>query len=94
MWAHAVGFTLLMVLAAVNATVDVVPIWPVLIVYAGYLVVTGARYYDLSLFSAGWRLAVHAVLYVVLVLLPLMLLIFLTGIDMKNGTALSSVAQG
>lgn len=94
MWAHAVGFTLLMVLAGLNAMIDVVPIWPVLLAYYGYVVVTAARYYDLSLFSAGWRMALQSLLYVGLVLIPLALIIFITGIDFENGVGLAAAARG
>ncbi len=81
MWAHAVGFVILMGVAALNGRGFGLPPWSILPPYLAYFTIAAARYYDRPWWSALWRGVVHLMAYALLVLLPVSLAIYMTGMD-------------
>ncbi|WP_292126999.1 hypothetical protein, partial [Brevundimonas sp.] len=81
MWAHSTAFGLLILLAVVNRFGADAPAWPLLAPYLAYLVMSARAYYGLSLASAAWRCAAHTALYVGLVLLPAMVVVAVSAMD-------------
>jgi len=81
MWAHAVGFLLMMAVAALNGRGLGLPPWVLIPPYLAYFTIAATRYYSVSLTSAIWRGSVHLVAYTLLVLLPVAFVIYLTGVD-------------
>ena len=81
MWAHAISFVLMMILSGINSLGA--NLWASLLVlpYLAYFTVAGARYYEMSPISVLWRGVVHLTAYVLLVLLPAALAIYVTGVD-------------
>lgn len=70
MWAHAMAFALLLLLALANRLGAGLPAWPLIPPYLIYFNLAASQYYGLPLMGAAWRSLIHAVLYVLLVLLP------------------------
>ena len=81
MWAHVMAFSLLMLLALANWLGANLPAWPLIVPYMAYFIRAAARYYDMSYVSAAWRSALHAVLYVCLVLIPALLVLAVSALD-------------
>jgi Protein of unknown function (DUF3667) len=81
MWAHAVGFILLMGLAALNGRGLDLPPWAMLPPFFAYFTVAASRYYARPWWSALWRGVVHLIGYMLLVLLPVSMIIYMTGVD-------------
>lgn len=80
MWAHAISFVLMMIVAGVNSLgADLAPL--LILPYLAYFTVAAARYYEMSPISALWRGAVHLIAYVLLVLLPTLLALMMTVAD-------------
>lgn len=82
MWAHATAFALLAVLALLNRFGAGAPAWPVVIPYLAYLILAARSYYGLSLASAAWRGLLHTAFYVALVLLPAMVAVAVSAMNM------------
>lgn len=82
MWAHVMGFSLLILLALANKFGAAAPAWPLVFPYLGYFVLAASRYYGVRRLDALWRGAVHLALYVCLVLLPAALVVVLTAMDL------------
>lgn len=70
MWAHAMAFALLLLLALANRLGAGFPAWPLIPPYLIYFNLAASQYYGLSVKRAAWRSLVHALLYVLLVLFP------------------------
>ena len=70
MWAHAMGFTLLLLLALANRWGARLDIWPLLLPYGVYFTLAASQYYGVSRWGAMWRCAVHLLLYFLLALVP------------------------
>lgn len=83
MWAHSTAFGLLILLALVNRFGADAPAWPLLIPYLAYLVMAARAYYDLPLLSALWRGVAHTGLYVGLVLLPAVVVVAISAMDLN-----------
>jgi len=83
MWAHAMAFGLLMVLALVNRFGVDAPVWPLLAPYLSYLTLAARSYYRVPLASAAWKGLLHTVLYFCLVLLPAALAVAVSALDME-----------
>lgn len=81
MWAHAMAFALLMLLALANRIGANMTVWPMAPAYLLYFTVTAARYYDVSHGAAAWRAMVHLAAYLFLVLLPAAFIVALTAMD-------------
>lgn len=81
MWAHAVGFVAMMGVAFANGRGLNLPGWSVALPYLAYFAVAASRYYAMGLFAAFWRGVVHLIAYCLLVLLPVSLVIYATGVD-------------
>lgn len=81
MWAHSMAFGLLILLALANRFGADAPAWPLLVPYLAYLVMAARAYYGVSLASALWRGVAHTGLYLVLVLLPAVLVVAFSSID-------------
>lgn len=81
MWAHSMAFGLLILLALINRFGANAPAWPLLAPYLLYLVTAARTYYGVSPGSAIWRSLVHTGLYVMLVLLPAVLIVAASTID-------------
>jgi hypothetical protein len=90
MWAHSTAFGLLILLAVVNRFGADAPAWPLLGPYLAYLVMSARAYYGLSLASAAWRCAAHTALYVGLVLLPAMVIVAVSAMDVPAFVAFIS----
>lgn len=82
MWAHALGFGLLILLALINKLDVGLPAWPLLIPYMIYFTVAARHYYGMNWVSASWRAVAHTALYVLLVLLPAAIIVYLLSMDM------------
>lgn len=82
MWAHALAFGLLILLALINKLGAGLPAWPLLLPYLVYFTVTAQRYYSVSWFSAAWRGVAHTALYLLLVLLPASLVVYVLSMDL------------
>ena len=83
MWAHVMAFSLLIVLTLANKFGAAVPAWPLSIPYLGYFVLAASRYYAVSPFHALWRGAAHLALYVGLVLIPAMIAVHISAMDLE-----------
>ncbi len=83
MWAHAVGFILMMAVAGLNGRGLGVPALSIVPPYLAYFTIAAARYYDKPLGSAFWRGLVHLLGYALLVLLPVAFAIYMTGVDWR-----------
>ncbi len=70
MWAHAMAFALLLMLALANRLGAGLPAWPLIPPYLIYFSLAASRYYSVPVRGAAWRSLVHALLYVLLVLVP------------------------
>ncbi|RZJ96674.1 MAG: DUF3667 domain-containing protein [Brevundimonas sp.] len=70
MWAHAMGFTLLLLLALANRLGARLDIWPLLLPYGVYFTLAASQYYGVSRWGAAWRCAVHLALYFLLAIVP------------------------
>lgn len=70
MWAHAMGFTLLLLLALANRLGARLDIWPLLLPYGVYFTLAASQYYGVSRWGAVWRCAVHITLYFLLAIVP------------------------
>lgn len=70
MWAHAMSFTLLLLLALANRLGANLEIWPLLAPYGVYFTLAASQYYGVGLWGAVWRCAVHTALYFFLALVP------------------------
>lgn len=81
MWAHAVGFILMMAVAGLNGRGLGVPALSIVPPYLAYFTIAAARYYDKPPGSAFWRGLVHLLGYALLVLLPVAFAIYMTGVD-------------
>ncbi len=81
MWAHAISFVLMMILAGINGLGANLPAALLILPYLAYFTVAAARYYEMRPISALWRGAVHLTAYVLLVLLPMMVAILMTVSD-------------
>lgn len=81
MWAHAISFVLMMILAGINSLGPNLPAALLILPYLAYFTVAGARYYEMSPISVLWRGVVHLTAYVLLVLLPVALAIYMTVVD-------------
>lgn len=81
MWAHAISFVLMMTLAGINSLGANLPAVLLILPYLAYFTVAAARYYEMSPISALWRGVVHLTAYVLLVLLPVALAIYMTVVD-------------
>jgi len=81
MWAHALAFGLLIILALINKFNVGMPAWPLLIPYLAYFTVAARRYYGETWVQAGWKGVLHTGLYVVMVLLPAAVLVSLSALD-------------
>lgn len=82
MWAHALGFSLLILLALINKLGAGLPAWPLLLPYLIYFTVAAQRYYGVGWISAAWRGAAHTVLYLLLVLLPASIVVYVLSMDL------------
>lgn len=82
MWAHVMGFSLLILLALANKMGAAAPAWPLVFPYLGYFVVAARRYYGVSVVQALWRGTVHLGLYVGLVLFPAGLAVAISAMDL------------
>lgn len=91
MWAHVMGFALLILLALANKLGAGWPAWPLILPYLGYVTVAGARYYGVSRRGALWRGAAHLAAYVLLALAPAAVLVSLTTMDMDAYIAFISI---
>ena len=81
MWAHAMAFALLLLLALANRLWGGLPAWPLLIPYLIYFTLAASRFYGVSHLGATWRSVVHITLYVILVLLPAAAVATFVGTD-------------
>lgn len=82
-WAHAMGFILLMILAAANAFgAGLSALW-LAAPYLIYLTVTARRYYAQSWMAAAFKSVTHSVIYLVLVLVPAAGIVAATVIDLN-----------
>ena len=81
MWAHAMAFALLLLLALANRLWGGMPAWPLLIPYLVYFTLAASRFYGVSPVGAAWRSLVHIALYVILVLVPAAAVVTLVGTD-------------
>jgi hypothetical protein len=81
MWAHSTAFGLLILLALVNRFGVNAPAWPLLGPYLAYLVLAARTYYGVPLIAAAWRSLAHTGLYVALVLLPAVILVAVSAMD-------------
>lgn len=81
MWAHAMAFALLLLLALANRLWGGLPAWPLLIPYLIYFTLAASRFYGVSPLGATWRSVVHITLYVILVLLPAAAVATFVGTD-------------
>lgn len=81
MWAHAVGFVIMMAVAAANGRGLNVPAWITALPYLAYFTLAASRYYAMGPVSALWRGVVHLTAYCLLVLLPVSFIIYATGVD-------------
>ena len=81
MWAHAISFVLMMVMAGINSRGANLPAPLLILPYLAYFTVAGARYYQMSALSTLWRGMVHLTAYVLLVLLPVAIAINMTVVD-------------
>ena len=83
MWAHALAFGLLMVLAVVNRFGVDAPVWPLSLPYLTYLTLAARAYYGVSLFTAAWKSLLHTVLYFCVVLVPAALIVAISALDVE-----------
>lgn len=81
MWAHAATFMMMMGVAFLNGRGLNLPAWAVAVPYLVYFVPAASGYYGVSLLGALWRGVVHLTLYCLLILLPVAMIIYATGID-------------
>ena len=81
MWAHAVSFVLMMLLAGLNSRGANLPAWLLAFPYLGYFTIAAARYYETGWLSALWRGVAHMALYLFGVLLPAALIVYMTVLD-------------
>lgn len=82
MWAHALAFGLLILLALINKLGAGLPAWPLVLPYLIYFTAAAQRYYGVGWVSAAWRGAAHTALYLLLVLLPAAIVVYLLSMDM------------
>jgi hypothetical protein len=82
MWAHATAFGLLIILALANRSGAGLPAWPLLGPYLLYATLAASRYYRLDRWSAAWRVSLHSLLYLSLVLLPAAILVAASAMDL------------
>ena len=87
MWAHAVLFMAMMAVALANSRDLNLPGWLVVAPYQAYFTIAAARYYAKRPLSALWRGTVHTTAYCLLVLLPVSMAIYVTGVDWTSFTA-------
>lgn len=83
MWAHALAFGLLILLALINKFNLGMPAWPLLIPYLAYFIVAARRYYDETWLQAGWKGVAHTLLYLLVVLMPAAVLVSLSALDIE-----------
>lgn len=83
MWAQSMAFGLLILLALINRFGANAPAWPLLAPYLAYLVMAARAYYGVTLPSAVCRSVAHTGLYVVLVLLPAVLVVAISAMDIE-----------
>lgn len=81
MWAHAISFVMMMILAGINSLGGNLPAYLLILPYLAYFTVAAARYYEMSPISALWRGVVHLTTYVLLVFLPMVVVIMMTVAD-------------
>lgn len=81
MWAHALAFGLLILLALINKFGAGLPAWPLVIPYMAYFTVAARRYYGATWVQAGWKGLVHTGLYVLVVLLPAAIVVAVSAMD-------------
>ncbi|KQS56407.1 hypothetical protein ASG17_10475 [Brevundimonas sp. Leaf363] len=81
MWAHALAFGLLIMLALINKFNVGMPAWPLVIPYLGYFAIAARRYYGERWVQVGWKAVVHTGLYVLMVLIPAAVLVSLSALD-------------
>ncbi|RZJ41947.1 MAG: DUF3667 domain-containing protein [Brevundimonas sp.] len=70
MWAHAMAFALLLLLALANRLGARLDIWPLLAPYGVYFTLAASQYYGVSRRGAAWRCVVHMALYFLLAIVP------------------------
>ena len=84
LWAHATAFILLIIVAALNAAGANLIAGILVVPYLAYLTIAAAHYYALSWPQAIWRSLLHTTLYLLLVMLPATIVIFVTVMDWGN----------
>jgi hypothetical protein len=81
MWAHAVAFLLAMGMAALNGRGANLNGGLLALPYLGYFTLAAARYYGMPWWQALVRGGVHLIFYVLLVLIPAAIIIYMTVMD-------------
>ncbi len=81
MWAHAISFLLMMILAGINSLGANLRADLLILPYLAYFTVAAARYYEMRPISALWRGVVHLTAYALLALLPMVIAIYATVFD-------------
>lgn len=84
MWAHAMAFAMLLLLALVNRLGANMEIWPLALPYLIYFTLAGSQYYGVSRLGAAWRCLVHLLLYFLFVMLPAAAVAVFFGQDMSE----------
>jgi hypothetical protein len=87
MWAHVTGFALLILVALANKSGAAVPAWPIVVPYLGYFTLAARRYYRLGALQAFWRGTAHLCLYIALVLIPAMIVLQISALDLDAWVA-------
>ena len=83
MWAHVTAFTLLMLLALANRFGANLPAWPLAIPYLIYFTRAASRYYGMPMGSAAWRSVAHTALYLIFVLMPAVVVVAISALDIQ-----------
>ncbi|MGA0546324.1 DUF3667 domain-containing protein [Brevundimonas sp. VNH65] len=81
MWAHVMGFGLLILVILANKFGVGAPGWVVVPPYLAYFVVAARAYYDVSPVSALWRGVAHLAMYVLFALMPAMIVVAISAMD-------------
>lgn len=81
LWAHVMGFGLLILLAIANRFRADLDAWLIALPYLAYFTLAARRYYGLAWPQAMWRGAAHLLLYALVVLLPAGTIVAATAMD-------------